>query len=507
MARPELAVAAWNHPLTNLLGWLAGHLAPGDTLAARLVWVSVLPAALAVACFYAALLASGLPRWLAGACGAVYMLSHGVWWHGTITESYAISLLLLNASLCLSARADSGGGDFRRTDSALLFVLAGLALANHVANAVLTPAALVWLMAYRSSPTAPDGVQPQLPSARDRAGVSVRMCGWWLLGALPFLLLVGHDLATRPGAAGQLIGGSFRSLMFRGTTAGILPRAVDLLVLQFPSPFILAVLLGTCACALPTRLWPASRRIFGPAAVRMHGWAIVVPTALFFGGYETWDRFAFFLPVFTLASLWGSQFVAEGWRQASRASRLARGLLRTALLVALAVSIAWPPWVYGQIRRWSLADGYWARRFGPIERQYRTRYDLVGLLTDPTRHDRRSLELFVHSLLEHAPQGAWIVDDMSTYYQIEQVRRATRSRADLGLVAVVPPFLADHGLDPRGAAVRVTGDGRSVLLVTTNGLCGQVAWHLRAAGYAMAPFELGAGQSVWRMVPPGCGSD
>ncbi|MGI6497097.1 MAG: protein O-mannosyl-transferase family [Kiritimatiellia bacterium] len=496
--RLEPSVAAWNHPLANLLGWLVTRGAPPEAFPSRLVWISILPMAAAIGLFALALVRAGVPRILALACALAHATGHSAWWHGTVAENYAIGSLFVSLALYAGVRLvqeDAGQPSSRASPAlCLLCFTASLALANHIALGVLGPGCIPWLL-HAGRRRGARAVFPALLAG--------------LLGLTPFLALLVRDILRHPDALSLLAGGGFRSQMFQPLSGTeIARRLADLWTLEHPTPFALAAGAGFVLALVPIlpaplfadRQGSPEKRTSASAgrAFRWHCSLLALPTALFALSYGAWDRFAFFLPVFAVSSFLGSLLLARVRLPGKRAPLL-RGL--RILLPAASVLLAFG--IYPRIPAWSKSgSGYWAKRFGAIARDYEHRGDLVGMLADPVFHDRGSLERTAAILVATAPHGALVVDDMAFQHSMEWIARLPSvDRPDLDFVSVVPPFLEGHGLEPRAAAARIAFHDAPVLLTTTNGLCGEALSRLRPYGRSAEAVELPEGRRAFRIRP------
>ncbi len=477
-SRPELSVAAWNHPLTNLCGWLATRFSDPVDFPSRMVWVSIIPMALSIAFFVAALAKKGAPFFLALTCRMVHAVGHSVWWHGTVAENYAISALFLSASIYFGLSNQRQGN----TASAIaLFAIAGLSLANHVENAVLTLGAVAWLVAICVT---------SLRTDRKKAIMSSAVVAW-IVGASLFFILLVRDATLHHGVFASMSGGGFRQQMMQLDPSLAARRFFDLWTLEYPSPFFVVAFAGLVIALLPF----ISLR-HAPSPFRWQCLAIVLPVMAFALTYDAWDRFAFFLPVFTIADFQASNLIARWWNFAGD-----RRQLRVAIAALCLLSLALPSFAYASISRWvGEGNGYWARRFGGIARQYEHRADMVGMLVNPISHDGGSIERHARAILDAMPNGTIIIDDMAFQYQLEWMA-SMHDNANLKVVSVVPGFLDGHGVDPKTAASLAALNDGAAFLTTTNGLCGAVVESLRPYRRKVEALPIGDGGEIFRIVP------
>jgi hypothetical protein len=499
MEQAVVSAHACNHSLNNLLGHAALRLLPFGNPALKASLASALCGAAAVACLYFALLTIGLRRAVAAVGAGAFMLSHSLWWHSTVPENYALSAALLMACLLIAARALPA--------PRLLCFLAGLSLFNHFQNAALSVAAALYLICIRRS----------LPRPVWR---SVALCALaWFVGFCPCLAALAADWTRESSSAfAWATGGDFRTLMFRYDLADGVRRLVDWLVLQFPSPFLVFIAIGI----------PVSWRPSGHGPFWTFLWTVLIVNTGFFLGYRTWDQFSFYLPTFGCLAVIGSAGLAEvmknpsaGPAHASPASplreesrgegcldeeprrRFLRPLsrpLKAAATVAAAACLLLPPWTYLNIGGWARAGtGYWHTRYGAIARLYDARYDMVGLLTDPVRHDRGSLERFARSLLQALPPNAILIDDMSTFYQLRRLQQREGARPDMAVRLLRLPVFRELGETPDDLAALLLADPRPAFLVTDAGPCGDLRHLLADHGFTAVPFPLSADRFVWEL--------
>lgn len=484
MLAPTLSSHVCNHNLTNLLGFVFAH-CPWVPFFLRFHLVSVVCGGLAVALFYRLLLALETPRALAALGAGVWMVSHSLWWHSTIVENYALSMVFLIGSLLATARDAHRrlAGEPRRRGGLGLGFLAGLALFNHVQNGVLTLAAgayAAWL--------------------RRRLRAPWSALGWmalgWLLGVLPYATLLLRDLlqSDDPAATWRwAIGGGFTRLMFDYQLRDALVQLGRWIVMQFPSPFLLLIGWGLIRMLRGARADAPSLAPSTP--VRLYALAVMAINIAFFLGYKTWDQFAFYLPTFAVLALLGNDAARR------LASQWPTVLGRVVLWTTLAFSVLAPPWVYARIGTWAVTgDGYWSRPYGPIARTYQARYDLVGYLTNPNRRHCDGIERFVRQTLAALPPNALLVDDASTFYQFDFLQRREGLRPDVELLLIQPLGITDWGTPADALARRLRATTRPVFFVTDVGPCGEMIGRVTRPGDRVAPFALDDKRHLFQLI-------
>lgn len=470
--RAMLDATVSSHVCSHNLNSLIGHLFLGffrDPVRAANLLMAVYGAC-AIGLFHAVLRTLGVRVWVAAGACAVLAVSHSMWWHCTQVENYALSVVFLCACLLLvvriQARAES---PIPARSIAVLFALAGLALFNHLQNGALLLGSVAALWA----------------TGRMSRRNWLVAAGAFAVGMLPWLLTLLRDLVRSEDAGATLklaVHGGFGGQMFRYDLDAA-RRFTEWLVLQFPSPFLIAIPAGL--------FWLFADRSRRPLAAFV-GVFLAVNLA-FFMGYDVWDQFAFYLASFVVLALCGA--LALGRLAASR-----RLVMRMTVAAALVLSAVAPPLVYPLIAaqaKWH--DTRWGRRFAATHDLYGGRYDLVGLYLDPQHRDRGTVEAYMRGLL-FLPPGAMLIDDMSIYYQFDLLRTLEQERSDLDLRLLALDGHAGWG-EPVDALARAAAahPGR-VFLTTTNGPASKLANRLKWERFAIEPLEIARGMVAYEAV-------
>ncbi len=418
-----LSTHANHHNLTLLVGRLF-LLGPGEDPARLANLASVFLGSIAVGLFYLVVRQRSSSRLAAAASAAALMVSHSLWWHSTIAEAYAWNAILTVAALALLQRLSAGHSD--RALAALFFV-AGLSFFNHVQMGILLAGAAAYVAGH-------------LLVAR-RAGAAVRpvrlvgtCAASFLAGFAPYAVTFAFDVKRSGGlgpAIRQALGGDFQSVMAKGSPGEALADVLYLVVLQFPSPFLLAVAVGA---VLLWRRWKSSPALLGLVT------AFAVNTA-FFAFYNTWDKFAFLLPSFVVLAFAGSFAVEEAVARASRRRSVPAWLALGALALA---SVGAPPLVYARLAEWS-------RWGGPL-----ARYDHSGnpirkgeYLANPDKSRNDEFGDYVRRLFERLPPGAiYVDDDGHAFYPVRYFQAYRGQRRDIRAELVNAWGIEGWGLGP-----------------------------------------------------------
>ena len=126
----------------------------------------------------------------------------------------------------------------------------------------------------------------------------------FVVGSIPWLLVFAKEVsgAGWNAALYKTKGAGFQTLMFEGNLVDGLTDVLYLVFENFPGPFLLAVIPGLVILA---------RRY---SAQQTWGlFAMFALNTLFFGMYDTWDRYAFLLPSFIMLAFAGSLAVDSLW--------------------------------------------------------------------------------------------------------------------------------------------------------------------------------------------------
>jgi hypothetical protein len=422
-----LSTHANHHNLTLLVGRLF-LLGPGEDPARLANLASVFLGSFAVGLFYLVVRQRSASELVAAASAAALMVSHSLWWHSTIVEAYAWNAILTVAALALLQRLQKGHSE--RALAALFFV-AGLSFFNHVQMGILLAGAAAYVAGH-------------LLLAR-RAGApagSLRALGVcaasFLAGFVPYAVTFAFDVRRSGGlapAVRQALGGDFQSVMAKGSPGAALADVAFLVVLQFPSPFLLAVAAGA---VILWRRWKSSAALLGLAV------AFAVNTA-FFAFYNTWDKFAFLLPSFVVLAYAGSFAVEESVARARRRRSVPVWIALGTLALA---SVTMPPLVYARLVDWS-------RWGGPL-----ARFDNTGnpirkgeYLANPDKSRNDEFGDYVRRLFERLPPNATYVDDDGhAFYPVRYYQAYRGQRPDIRAELVNAWGIAGWGLSPEAFA-------------------------------------------------------
>jgi hypothetical protein len=417
----KMSTHAAVHSIAILIGKLFLYL-PGYNPARELNLASAFTGGTAILLYGLLLYRVLRSRWIAVGCTGVLAVSHSMWWHSAIAESYAVNALFTVGALWLLFAAEQFGE--RRLVA--LFLIAGLSLFNHAQLGIIVVGA-----ACSMAVIAAGKLRERERRVRRIAGLVAACSLAFVIGLIPWLVIFRQDV-LRSGwerAVGNLRGSSFRELMFEGSIVKGLWSEGYLLFEQFPGPFLLALLPGLVLLARRYRL-SQSAGFF--AMLALNSW--------FFALYNTWDRYAFLLPSFILLAFAGSLAVDAAW------SRFPRG--RPALVAVLLFSIAFPPWFYAQLSGWGAEGGYWSRRYGGAH--HGNILDFAEYRANPNKRHWNDAEEYAELLFETLPKEAiYIGDDSRAFHALNYMRRYYHQRADLKIFMVNWWGFSNWGLGER----------------------------------------------------------
>jgi len=403
----NLATHVNTHNLTIVLAWLIARLPLGSNFfEANLT--SALVGGLTIALLYGVLYRMTSSPIAAAVTASVTMVSHSMWWHSTIVECYAVNGLLTVMALGILASLMR-----QETERKLLalFFLSGLAIFNHVQMGVLAVGAATYFVA-RVAHSGRLGL-------RWAGRMGPRCFLAFGLGLLPWLVLFVRDV-IRDGfgqTLWQASGGPFHGIMLKGDFLPSLSDAAYLTALQFPSVFLVAVVLGAVWLV---RSWGASPSLFALLAV-------FGLNTIFFMTYNTWDKFAFLLPSFLILAFAGIFAVQRIVRWTS--GRRPRIVLATALFAA---SLLTPVYLYAQLSRWGERPGFWYARYN---NEYTVNtHDCAEFIANPNKGNYRDIAVFAARVFERLPEGAILIDsDSRTFYPLRYFQLYGHERPDLRL--------------------------------------------------------------------------
>jgi hypothetical protein len=440
-----------NHNLTVLTGRVFSWIPVGN-YAFRANLVSAFYGSLTVLGFYWLLYYRFRHRLAAALSAALFMVSHSLWWHSTLSEVYALNAFLTMAAIWLivlyqkarygkdALRGRKDRWNLAEPDRLIIIYafLAGLAFFNHIQMGILTVSAFILLLDRLFQ------LSRQKRSRRVMRPIPLFAYSTFafIVGLLPYLLtffLRDVKVAGSVAAAFRAAtGGDFQQFMFKGSVWNGLKDEAFLLLFQFPHIFLLFI---------PAGIYLIFRRWGFTAAL----WALLLPLvidAYFFSQFSTWDRFAFLLPVFVITAFFGGYAVCTffEWAQGGKRS-VDRTRLTSLVTGALVLSLIVPPYLYGNLSRWgSRPDSYWYPRYNNIHGH--NSHNISEYLANPNKRNYRDVDTYANLIFSRLPANAMYIDDDSrVYYPIEYFRKYYGHRPDLNIQIINSWGFANWGLD------------------------------------------------------------
>jgi hypothetical protein len=313
------------HPARHNTAILIGKLfllLPGYNPARALNLASVFTGATAILLYGILLLRVCRSKLVALSCTGILMVSHSMWWHSTIAESYAVNAAFVVGALWLLFAP----GPLRDWRLVLLFLVGALALFNHFQLGIILVGATVGLLVAMVSRLRERGQPPAgaIQKVRGIVALGATCTLACVIGLIPWLIVLRQDVLRFGWARTmfRLRGAKWRQLMFEGDASEGLTNALYLVFEQFPGPFLLAVPLGLVILA---RRYEVKKSL--------GFFAMLALNTGFFALYNTWDRYAFLLPTFIMFTFAGALAVDTLWGrlQGGGARRSARAVCSSRL--------------------------------------------------------------------------------------------------------------------------------------------------------------------------------
>lgn len=433
------------HPVLIALGKLAG-LVPVGPITWRINMVSAVLGAVSCASIAALVLRLWPGRWFISIAAAGWFgLGHATWWLATICESQIIlaTIFTLELHVVLTLLRSP-----RARWAAVLGVLNGVGLATHNLALLALPVYGLMVLALAGR-----GWMPW-------RGVAC-FIGSWLIGASPWLVLVGMeipDLGLAGAVNSGLFGRGWQDSVLVGSGRALVMGPIYVL-LQFPN---LALPLAAVGLVTLRRLRPAALKVVWGALLAIY--------LLFALRYDVPDQFMFFLPAHAMLTLWASAGVAH----------LTGGNRRRWIPTAAVISVLWTPLVY------LLAPTAWDAIGRPAPGRTDLAYrDPVRYWLWPWKGQENSAGRFALETLENLPAGSTIIADTTAAGPLKIVKETGRAGADIRV-------LWTSEVSQRGQGVSI---GRKNLYVVNpaKGYCPE--W-IRSA----ARFERAEGAPVYRVI-------
>lgn len=424
----NISTAVNSHNLTVVFGKLFSFL-PFGSLAFRGNLLSVFFGGLTIALFYLLIHRCFRSRLLAAMTASLLMVSHSMWWHSALVESYAINACLMTVALHLLVRYHE---EPRELYLLALIGTAGISVFQHVQLAVIGLAALVVATAH------------VMRLLRDGTGRMPLVTFLWRAGLVsvsslvPYAAALALDIRSAGGwsqALSAASGGEFRGIMFEWASGLGIADTLLLTLIQFPSPFLLMVVMGV----------PCFLQRWKPGASSLALLTMFVVNTGFFAFYHTWDRFAFLLVSFLILAFW-SAFAAD--QLLARAKESSSWLFRAAIAIGFCAALVSPPWLYAHLTDWRASpDSLWGMRFASAEPH--SAIDFARYNANPNKRYYVDIEEYFDLLLDQLPPNAIYLSDDASFYTLEYYRFYDGRRPDIASSFVNSWGFSDWGLSQR----------------------------------------------------------
>lgn len=330
------------------------------------------------------------------------MLAHTIWQQGVQPQTYGWSNAALSGMIVAAIA-------YARTERprwlALAFFVGGVGLSIHLMSQLGVVVLGVWTLV-------------RVVRGRTPAWILPAGAGLWFVGAALFWYVVLLEYAGCRDAAATLESaflGGWGSAVFNVQGLGrMLGRSLLMLVLNFPTPVLLAGLYG---------VWRSRRTLAGTPVAGVLG-ALLAIYFLFGFRYRVPNQNFFFTPVYMLLSIYiGLGVQAAGW--AGRRAVLAA----LAVLTAAAVPAYWAMAESARVVKWNPREG------GPVHAvPYR---DFYAYYLMPWQNGQTGPRRFAEEVLASLPPNAVILPDTTTSPPLKCLHDVEGRRPD---VLIADPY-------------------------------------------------------------------
>lgn len=332
--------------------------------------------------------------WAAVIAAVSLAVGHAVWSHAVMAETYGWAAALLSAEcLCAWAWIDRRKGRWLL----LLFFLNGIAISNHMMASISLVVFAVWVLMECIRCRAP---WRTLPAS----------AGCWLAGGTVYWIVLGMEYMRCGSLVETLhsatLGRWGSQVLNVADLPSLLGKSALYVVLNYPTPLLLAVLVGAVVLV---RRRDALSRILVVLGVLYFAWA---------ARYKVMDQYAFFIPFYVVASLMIGAAVA---RVLGRCSGAWAATLLAAALMPVAVYAVLP----------SVMERVGYPSF-PRRIPYRNPY---VFFFQPWRACDYSARRFAEEVLASLPPGAVLEPDSTTLHPLLCLHDLEHARPDVQIGA------------------------------------------------------------------------
>ncbi len=409
----QLIIKTWvnNHNVTAIWGWFFQFLPIGD-IAYRGNLSCVFSSSIAICIFYTSIYL--LHRcWMTAIVSSLFlMISHSVWWHGTDLADYSMNTVFVTIALYLYVKLFKTG---LAKYLYILFFVCGLAVFQHYLLGSLLIGAIATLVT-------------RLLKRKEKAWPllwKATVC--FFIGLIPWLLTFSHDVSINHSVTqtiSGMLGGPFKTLFFKRPLWSGIVEYFTLLFLQFPSPYLLIIALGSYFFSRTWKLHECSVGII----------LTITPVVVFGLGIDTWALFAQMISTYIILAFWASFVIYWIINHPYFNKSL---LLRTLLTITTIFSLVWTIYFYAHLSHWGEDPrNIWSPRFN---NSYTFNYyHLNEFLANPNKKNYHDISDACHLMLAKLPPYAeyWDNDSRLFFQMKEYYQQYYHKRLDLNIQLV-----------------------------------------------------------------------
>jgi hypothetical protein len=444
---------ALSHPLYHIIGIGVKYIPLGE-FAYRVNLISAVAGAITIANLFL-LLRLWLNKILPAVIAAVTLaLSHTMWLHAVVAESYSLYTALLSTELVMLMQ-------YVKTKRVVfLYLLAlfnGLAIANHMLASLAFVCYLVFLITLL--------IKKQI-SLR-HFGI---IAGLWLIGAAPYEYLIIKNF-IKAGDITATLSSAFFGKSWRGDvlntslSARIVKENLMLIAYNFPTPNIVFFFVGLYGLKKASSYHSFAKVLL----------ALLVLFFVFAFRYTIKDRFTFFLPFYFLAAA----FIGVGIHFFS--NLYPRKLYTIVILAFAFLPLAAYKFVPGIAEKAKINLG--TRRTIPYRNEY------IWFL-QPWKTCYKGAELFATEALDNAEPNAIIFADNTTVAPLLYVQDVKARRKDIKIISNL--YTSENAPEFNEAVIEKLLDERAVYVVSpTKGNC---------PDFLLEQYTLKPAGVIWRVV-------
>lgn len=404
----QLKFSTWvnSHNLTTLWGWIV-QLIPFGDFAYRGNLSCVLTSSFAICIFYFAVYSNFNCFFTALISATFMMISQSMWWHATDLADYSMNSVFVTIAIYLYVQL------YKTNLSKYLyslFFLSGLAIFQHylLGSLLIGTTATLFAKIFRKE----EKIWP----------IVSKSAIFFLIGLIPWLLTFLHDVSVSHSVSETLsgcLGGPFKKLFFGRPFWDGLVEYLILIFIQFPSLYLIPVILGPFFFVKSWKFNVSTIGIFFS----------LIPIIYFELGLDTWALFAQYLSTFIILAFCASFVIHKTVHYLNNRKSV---ILNIFFIGIIASSVAWTIYFYSHLSRWGEdPNNIWYVRFN---NSYTFNYyRLNEFLANPNKRNYQDISKVCNLLLKKLPRGAEYWDnDSRLFFQLkEYYQQYYHKRTDL----------------------------------------------------------------------------